>query len=302
MSNTNLVCFEQDGIELYIDTVTGESFASKRGYARMSNKDESTIRKRLQGYGDNLVKRVEVQTQGGLQGADLITEALVCEWLPKDNPDMATKLMRLGVRAFLHTLAGYEVSTTAVIAPIDPATAIIQGLQLWKETHEQVQALAIKYAVTEALAAQTAQQTQTNTAQIEQLTAEVQLLKSLINQPIPVCNQTARQRLVELCQVIGQVLVQKGVFNDFPSAIRDVWQRVLLKLKHCSARVDIPNRKAAELRRYDQLLNAWVAAGRPRGQKPRKKDYDLNNAQWIERLNVEQDALACAIAIGTEFA
>lgn len=33
---TNLARFENDGIELVIDTNTGEAFASQTGYARMS--------------------------------------------------------------------------------------------------------------------------------------------------------------------------------------------------------------------------------------------------------------------------
>lgn len=114
MNNTELVRFEKGGIELYINIQTGESFASKRGYARLANKDESTIRKRCQGAEQGQLLRAEVLTAGGLQGADLITESLICEWLPKDNPEMATKLMQLGVRMFLHTLADYETKPKAI--------------------------------------------------------------------------------------------------------------------------------------------------------------------------------------------
>jgi hypothetical protein len=126
-----------DGIEIYIDTTTGESFASIRGYARMSGRDESTIRERiskLKDAGETTVKTAEVQTGGGLQGARLVSEKLIAQWLPKDNPEVASKLMELGVRHFLHVMAGYEVTSTAV--PKSPAEALLEMCQLMVE-HER---------------------------------------------------------------------------------------------------------------------------------------------------------------------
>jgi len=114
---TNLQRFDQDGIEIVINTETGESFASIRGYARMSDKPESTIRSRLKGARVDTVKTAVIQTGRGNQTARLIPEDLIVEWLPKDNPEMASKLMRLGVRMFLHQMAGYEVTTTAIATP-----------------------------------------------------------------------------------------------------------------------------------------------------------------------------------------
>lgn len=115
MTTNTLQRFDKDGIELVIDISTGESFATKRGYARMSNKDESTIRKRIQGAESKSLKTAKIPTPGGLQGADLITEDLIAKWLPKDNPAMATQLMKLGTRAFMHKLAGYEINSTAML-------------------------------------------------------------------------------------------------------------------------------------------------------------------------------------------
>jgi phage antirepressor YoqD-like protein len=113
----NLARYENNGIELIINTSTGESFASLAGYARMSGVNYSTIRKRyerLKGSDINSIKTAEVFTQGGLQVVTLIPEELIIEWLPKDNPQMATQLMKLGVRVYLHTLAGFKVETNAV--------------------------------------------------------------------------------------------------------------------------------------------------------------------------------------------
>lgn len=103
---TNLTRFENtDGIEIYINHITGESFATIQGYSRMSGKNPSTISRRLKGVALEDSKNAEVLTVGGLQGVALISEDLICEWMPKDNPEMATRFMKLGVRFFMHSMA-----------------------------------------------------------------------------------------------------------------------------------------------------------------------------------------------------
>jgi hypothetical protein len=111
---SNLQGFNNDGIEIYIDTKTGESFASVSGYARMANKAQSTISERLQKYRKNDGSAAEVLTVTGVKTVRLINEDQISGWLPKDNPAMATKLLKLGIRGFLHELAGFKVSSTAV--------------------------------------------------------------------------------------------------------------------------------------------------------------------------------------------
>lgn len=59
----NLQLFHNDGIELIVNTETGESFASVSGYARMSGKDKSTISRRLESVAESFVNKVEIQTQ-----------------------------------------------------------------------------------------------------------------------------------------------------------------------------------------------------------------------------------------------
>lgn len=106
--------FDQNGVEIIIDTTTGESFATISGYARMAGKHKTTVTRRLKGVASEKQKTAEIKTQGGLQGVTLLHEEFIAEWMPKDNPPMASKLMLLGVRLFLHKMAGYEVTTTAV--------------------------------------------------------------------------------------------------------------------------------------------------------------------------------------------
>ena len=102
--------FDRDGIELIIDTATGESFASVKGYARMSGLSHQAISKRLMGNSE-AVKTAEIVTKQGLRMVNLITESTIAQWLPKDNPTLASQLMLLGVRVFMHKLAGFEVSS-----------------------------------------------------------------------------------------------------------------------------------------------------------------------------------------------
>ena len=114
MANISLQRFDKDGIELIIDTQTGESFASISGYARMSGKAQSTISGRLATHRNEALKTAEILTTTGLKTVRLISEDLICQWLPKDNPELASQVLKLGVRLFLHTLAGFRVKSEAI--------------------------------------------------------------------------------------------------------------------------------------------------------------------------------------------
>ena len=111
----SLTRFEsQDGIEIFIDTQTGEAATSVSGYARMGNKAKSTISDRIN-RSDHQLKSSEILTSKGLRTVRIINEDLIVEWLPKDNPQAATALLKLGVRAALHQMAGYKVTSEAVV-------------------------------------------------------------------------------------------------------------------------------------------------------------------------------------------
>lgn len=112
MTTNTLQRFDKDGIELVIDISTGESFATISGYARMVEKAKSTISER---FGKSGLKEAQILMQQGPKTVRLVTEDLIAEWLPKDNPAMATQLMKLGTRAFMHKLAGYEINSTAML-------------------------------------------------------------------------------------------------------------------------------------------------------------------------------------------
>lgn len=139
MTQDAIVPFNQNGIEVYIDTTTGESFCSVRGYARMSGMAQSTISSRvsrLKGERKAVLKTSKSLTAGGFQGVRLICEDLIIEWLPKDNPEVATKMMKAGVRVFLHRAAGYEVKSTAIAQPKTPTT-YLEALKALVASEEQ---------------------------------------------------------------------------------------------------------------------------------------------------------------------
>lgn len=106
--------FDKDGIELVIDCNTGETFSTQAGYCRMSGKAKSTISERLKGVRNDQIKTIEMVTPGGLQGVRLINEDTMVDWLEKDNPTLLKQFSKLGIRASLHKIAGYEVVSSAV--------------------------------------------------------------------------------------------------------------------------------------------------------------------------------------------
>ena len=116
MTNSSLQRFDHDGIELIIDTQTGESFATVRGYARMSGKIPSTISRRLtmSGLREKGLEQAQIETASGLQTVALIPEDVICQWLIKDNHELALKVMQLSVRLFLHTIAGFQSKSDAI--------------------------------------------------------------------------------------------------------------------------------------------------------------------------------------------
>jgi hypothetical protein len=140
---SSLTVFKQDGIELVIDTMTGEAFATQAGYCRMSGVAKDTISKRMsRGYkGVDITgfKMAEIFTGGGLQGVALIPADTVFDWLLKDNPGLAKAMGKAGATVYMHQLAGYKLTTTA-IAPSTPQTYIeaLKALIVVEEEKERL--------------------------------------------------------------------------------------------------------------------------------------------------------------------
>ena len=102
--------FDHGGLELVVDTQTGEVFATISGYARMSGKTHQAISKRVDPFLDtDQVKAAQVQTAGGSSFSILIPESLIIDWIIDDNPDLAGRMIKDGVRFYLYGVAGYQV-------------------------------------------------------------------------------------------------------------------------------------------------------------------------------------------------
>lgn len=117
----NLTRYDNNGLELVINTATGEAFASIRATARMTDKAHSTVSRyvngELKGGAQMVLLQAEINTPGGLQGAVLLNEKQILSVLKKYKPELLVEFAQLGLRMFLHQLAGYEVKSTAVVPP-----------------------------------------------------------------------------------------------------------------------------------------------------------------------------------------
>jgi KilA-N domain len=179
------------------------------------------------------------------------------------------------------------------IQPMSPTQAIIQALQLWEKVQEEQQRQAVELAVTKALALST-------DAKVTALEADMVTLKAAIAQPIPTCNQTARQRIVELAQLMANVLIQKGHFASFSDAIRDVWNRINLKIRNSHLKLDLSARKANNIKQFEKDYQTWESTGKPKGLKPNKQNYAITLPAVIETLSIEQPALECTVTVAQE--
>lgn len=140
---TDLVQFIKDGIEVYVDHNTGETFASVSGYSRMANKAQSTISERL-AHRKTLAKTAEVQTAQGLQPHRLLSEDTITDWLPQDNPVVASQMLKLGVRKFMHTIAGYKHKQSKPLAALPQD--YIQALEALVASEKEKQQLQLQAA------------------------------------------------------------------------------------------------------------------------------------------------------------
>jgi hypothetical protein len=118
----NLQRYENNGLELVINTETGEAFASISAVARMTDKDTSTINKyvngAIKGCDEMHLLDAEIATGGGIQGVALLNESQMLKVISRYKPELLIKFAQAGLRMFLHNLAGYKVQSEAVAAPV----------------------------------------------------------------------------------------------------------------------------------------------------------------------------------------
>jgi hypothetical protein len=145
---TNLVAYNNDGLEIYIDNITSEAFASISSYARMSGLSKQAISNRVRSVNLEVVKSAEIKTSAGVRSVNLLTEDIIAEWIIKDNPDVAAQFLKLGIRKFMHTLAGYS---QAQEKPANSLTLIdtskLDALTKREERLQEMQSTCIQYSV-----------------------------------------------------------------------------------------------------------------------------------------------------------
>lgn len=151
---STLSVFNQDGIEIVIDTTTGESFCTQSGYAKMSGLTQQAINKRCKAYNQEAFKKAEMLSPSGLQGYNLIPAKLAFKWLLKDNPSLAEKMGEAGATVYLHQIAGYKVSSAVVPAQVFPQSSSTQSVTLVQDAILLAEAVGRVSGVAPALAAQ----------------------------------------------------------------------------------------------------------------------------------------------------
>jgi hypothetical protein len=104
----NLTRFEQDGLELFIAN-DGSVFANIKALARMCNVSRQAISK-WQGGNQIPAFSAEVQTEGGLQGGNLLNEKAIGMALIRYNPELAQKCFDAGLRVLLYGISGYQAT------------------------------------------------------------------------------------------------------------------------------------------------------------------------------------------------
>jgi hypothetical protein len=106
---TSLARYDNDGLELIVDQSNGTVFASQSALARMCGVRLKTIREwRNKGVSQINVISAQVQTAGGMQGVSLFDEDAIFEAFNEYNPSLLIQCAKIGLRMYLHGLAGYR--------------------------------------------------------------------------------------------------------------------------------------------------------------------------------------------------
>jgi phage antirepressor YoqD-like protein len=137
---TNLTRIENKGIELIIDRITGEVFASQGMVARICECESTQIR-RFKGD-DFALKSLEIEDSRGVtQKIKLYPEQLIKECLLKFNPEKLLACVDAGLRVYLHKLAGFSVTSTATAQSFEIPKTFSEALLLAGKLQQEKEAL-----------------------------------------------------------------------------------------------------------------------------------------------------------------
>lgn len=138
--------FDNSGIELIINTKTGEVFATQGMLAKICNQEQTSIRYHLQkwGVGESL-KDISVKDSKGVeQLSKLYNEEAIYEILAKYKPELLVQCAKAGIRVYLHTLAGFTVSSTATKKELSPLEILEQQVRLMRQQQDDLDKLKLQ--------------------------------------------------------------------------------------------------------------------------------------------------------------
>lgn len=112
--------YNNNGLELVIDELSGEVFASISGAARILDISKQALSKKV-GVNQMTLKTAEVLTPGGLQGVNLFNEDQLSDLIDQYKPQLWREFGKLGMRLTLQRSVNFEMSSHSVLAEVDKA-------------------------------------------------------------------------------------------------------------------------------------------------------------------------------------
>ena len=139
-----LKTYISEGLELVIDELSGEVFASQSAMARMSKVGESTVRKFLTSH-QLTGKKAETLTSTGLKTSHIHNLKTIVKVVNKYNPELAEQFMELGATLVLQRAVNYEMSSHSVMAEVDKVVDKLYNRADHRKVHNAFDAWCIKY-------------------------------------------------------------------------------------------------------------------------------------------------------------
>jgi hypothetical protein len=148
--------FDSDGLELVVDTASGKAYASLSAAARMLGISKQAISKKK---ADNQIDVInaEIETDGGMQGVNLIDSETLYDMAFEYNLPLAKKMGAAGANVYMLSLAGYKASIESKV-PQTYGEALIEAGKLAIENERLIKESELKNAQIEILEAETERQ------------------------------------------------------------------------------------------------------------------------------------------------
>lgn len=202
-------CFKGHDVRFVEGKPIANDVAFILGYADPA----ATVTKKVKAKYKGVAK---IATPGGLQSVTVLEEGGIYQLVLSSKLPVADEFQDW---LFEEVLPSIRKTGSYQLKPMTPGELLLQQAQFMielerKQTQlqeEQIR-LAVEQQVTKVLAEQANTKVELVDTKVTNLEVEVSALKSILNQPIPTCNQTARQRIVEIAQLTADLLTKKGVY------------------------------------------------------------------------------------------